>query len=164
VNGIDDPNGTAMSAYKPTQSASRWRGGIVGTTPDEQYDADDKESAQVTRPDAIRLDPGSAVYHNDLGRALYDQERFAEAEEAQREAVRLNPEHPVFLFNVGTDLHAQGRYEEDEAAYRKAIQLDRFYDVLGAALSGQDKDVEAERACPCARPGRQCPRALCRWS
>ena len=42
----------------------------MGTTPDEQYDADDKESAQATRPDAIRLDPGNAVYHNDLGRAL----------------------------------------------------------------------------------------------
>jgi tetratricopeptide (TPR) repeat protein len=106
-----------------SQSADRWRGGIVGTTPDEQYDADDKESAQATRLDAIRLDPGNAVYHNDLGRALYDQERYAEAEEAQREAVRLDPENPVFLFNVGTDLHAQGRYEETETAYWKAIQL-----------------------------------------
>jgi len=60
------------------------------------------------RPDAIRLDPDNAVYHNDLGRALYDQERYEGAEEAQREAVRLNPEHPVFLFNMGTDLYAQG--------------------------------------------------------
>jgi cytochrome c-type biogenesis protein CcmH/NrfG len=76
------------------------------------------------RPDAIRLDPGNAVYHDDLGRALYDQERYEEAEDAQREAVRLNPENPVFLFNVGTDLHAQGQYAEAEAAFRKAIQLD----------------------------------------
>lgn len=96
----------------------------MGTTPDEQYDSDDKESAQAMRPDAIRLDPGNAVYHDDLGRALYDQEKYEEAEAAQREAVRLNPENPVFLFNVGTDLHAQGRYEEAEAAYWKAIQLD----------------------------------------
>jgi len=76
------------------------------------------------RPDAIRLDPDNAVYHNDLGRALYDQERYEGAEEAQREAVRLNPEHPVFLFNMGTDLYAQGRYTEAEAAYRDAIRLD----------------------------------------
>ena len=77
----------------------------MGTTPDEQYDADDKESAQATLADAIRLDPGSAVYHNDLGRALYDQERYAEAEEAQREAIRLDPGNATYRDDLGDALY-----------------------------------------------------------
>lgn len=54
-------------------------------TPDEQYDADDKESAQAPQLEAIGLDPGNATYHDDLGRVLYGQERYAEAEAAQRQ-------------------------------------------------------------------------------
>lgn len=54
-------------------------------TPDEQYDADDKESAQATQLEAIGLDPGDPVCHDDLGRALYGQERYEEAEATQRQ-------------------------------------------------------------------------------
>ena len=63
----------------------------MGATPDEQYDADGKQSAQTTQPEAIRLNPGNAVHYYELGAALFGQRKYEEAEAAYREAIRLDP-------------------------------------------------------------------------
>jgi tetratricopeptide (TPR) repeat protein len=95
----------------------------VCATPDEQYDADDKESAQATQLEAIGLDPDDSAYHDDLGLALYDQERYEEAEAAYREAVRLDPGNATYHNDLGRALYGQGKYEEAEAAQRE-LELD----------------------------------------
>jgi tetratricopeptide (TPR) repeat protein len=95
----------------------------VCATPDEQYDADDKESAQATQLEAIGLDPGDPVYHDDFGLALHDQERYEEAEAAYREAVRLDPGNATYHNDLDRALYDQGKYEEAEAAQRE-LELD----------------------------------------
>src|SRR5262245_25375382 len=74
----------------PNRPAGRslW-GGIMDSTLDEQQEPDGLPSVAATR-EAIRLDPGHAAYHDELGQALCSQERYAEAEAAFREAIRLD--------------------------------------------------------------------------
>jgi tetratricopeptide (TPR) repeat protein len=49
--------------------------------------------AEAAYREAIRLDPGNADAHNDLGYMLGIVNRYPEAEVALREAIRLNPGH-----------------------------------------------------------------------
>ena len=49
--------------------------------------------AEAAYREAIRLDPGNADAHNDLGYMLATVNRYPEAEAAYREAIRLNPRH-----------------------------------------------------------------------
>ncbi|MDQ2804972.1 MAG: hypothetical protein M3Y41_20715, partial [Pseudomonadota bacterium] len=49
--------------------------------------------AEAAYREAIRLDPGNADAHNDLGYLFVIVDRPLEAEAAYREAIRLNPRH-----------------------------------------------------------------------
>ena len=49
--------------------------------------------AEAAYREAIRLDPGNADAHNDLGYLLVIVDRRLDAEAAYREAIRLNPAH-----------------------------------------------------------------------
>jgi tetratricopeptide (TPR) repeat protein len=59
--------------------------------------------AEAAFREAIRLDPGYADAHNNLGNVLGDVQRYADAEAAYREAIRLNPDYadaPAKLKNL----------------------------------------------------------------
>jgi protein O-GlcNAc transferase len=61
---------------------------------------------------AIRMRPGEAPYHNNLGMALRALRRDANAEANFREAVRLDPELPDARMNLAGMLAEQGRSAE----------------------------------------------------
>jgi tetratricopeptide (TPR) repeat protein len=74
--------------------------------------------------EAIRVDPANVDARNELGRVLYDSERFAEAEAAYREAIRLDPANVNARNRLGSVLYETERFAEAEATYREAIRQD----------------------------------------
>ncbi|MBC6478942.1 MAG: tetratricopeptide repeat protein [Hormoscilla sp. GM7CHS1pb] len=81
---------------------------------------------QIYAVEAIRLNPDEAVYHNNLGYALYKQDELEKAIEEYREAIRLNPDEAWFHNNLGNALYKLYKQDELEKAieeYREAIRL-----------------------------------------
>jgi Tfp pilus assembly protein PilF len=72
---------------------------------------------------ALRLRPGHAEAHNNLGVALAEQGRPAEAVECYDRALALQPRYAEANFNRGNTLKAQGHCDEAVAAYREALQM-----------------------------------------
>jgi len=62
--------------------------------------------------------------HNNLGKALRDNEQLAEAAAAHREALRLKPDYGDAYNNLGCVLQEEGKWEEALEAYRKAVELE----------------------------------------
>jgi predicted O-linked N-acetylglucosamine transferase (SPINDLY family) len=114
-------------------------------------------AAQVGRPmvaieligRAIRLDPAVADYHNSLGNALKDAERFAESAESYRRALTLSPTAQTHN-NLGAVLRDLGRLAESMASCQQALALEPgFVDAwsnLGATLRAQGRLDEAVAA------------------
>ncbi len=80
--------------------------------------------AEVSYREAVRLDPGNAVMHRNLGSALYYQQHYPDAEAAAREALRLDPEYAPAHSTLGDVQYALKQYADAEASYRQAIRLD----------------------------------------
>ena len=60
----------------------------------------------------VDREPRSAPLRQNLGQALYDQQRHAEALEQHLEARRIAPRHSGPVINVGLALEALGRHDE----------------------------------------------------
>ena len=73
---------------------------------------------------AVRLQPGSAEAHNNLGLAQTDLGRFAEAEASYQQALRLNPSYVEAHVNLASACKEQGRLDEALAGYEMALRLD----------------------------------------
>jgi tetratricopeptide (TPR) repeat protein len=84
----------------------------------------DYSEAEAAFREAVRLDPGNADAHTDLGDALHRQGKYSEAEAASREAIRLDPALAWAHNNLGSALYGQQKYAEAEAAFREAVRLD----------------------------------------
>jgi Flp pilus assembly protein TadD len=101
--------------------------------------------------EAVRLEPDSAAYQNDLCTALFGQQKYAQAEPFCREAVRLAPTNDVMQNNLGDALFAQQRYADAETQYREAVRLApgnaQHQNDLCTSLYGQQKYVQAEPFC-----------------
>jgi cytochrome c-type biogenesis protein CcmH/NrfG len=95
-------------------------------------------------------DTDDAGFYDELGDALYEQERYAEAEAAYREAIRLDPGGACYYAWLAGCLIAQERYAEGEVSAREAIRLDPGDDFhhaqLGFSLQAQERYAEAEAA------------------
>ncbi|MBF0141344.1 MAG: tetratricopeptide repeat protein [Magnetococcales bacterium] len=108
------------------------------------------EKAILCWQQAIRIHPGAAELHNNLGILLQQQNRQEEAEAAFRQAIDCQPENSNFQYNFGYFLQQQNRLEEAEAAYRQAICVQPDYadahSSLGNLLLGQHRIEEAEAA------------------
>ncbi|WP_246208386.1 tetratricopeptide repeat protein [Bradyrhizobium rifense] len=102
--------------------------------------------------EALRLNPGFAEAHNNLGGLLIKLRRLDEAEVNLREACKLRPNFPEALNNLGDLLRLRGRPEEAEACCREALRLKPDYVpaqlILGNALREAGRFHEAE---PCYR-------------
>jgi tetratricopeptide (TPR) repeat protein/serine/threonine protein kinase len=106
------------------------------------------EAAEAEFREALRLRPGWAMAHYDLGTALLHQRKWPEAETHLREAVRLQPEYAQAHANLGNSLENQGKLAQAEAQYREALRLrpddPAYAPMLGQFLSQQNKRAEAE--------------------
>ncbi len=71
----------------------------------------------------LKLDPGNAPAHNDLGGALGAMGEWEEAAAAHRRAIMLDPKYAEAYNNLGAALAALTLFEPAQAAYLKAIEL-----------------------------------------
>jgi Flp pilus assembly protein TadD len=97
--------------------------------------------------EALRLTPGNAAVHYNIGLALQRQGKYEQAVASYQHAIRIQPGLLVALNNLGAALKALDRLPEAVACYRQVLQLKPDYaDVhanLGNALAVQDKLYEA---------------------
>ena len=93
-----------------------------------------RESENALR-EAIRLGPGDARPHVNLGVLLLELNRYPEAVSAFQEAVRLEDD-ARWHDNLGISLQAAGNTEEAEEAYRRALALDPNYVTARLHLAG----------------------------
>ena len=70
---------------------------------------------------SIRIDPGVAAWHNNLGNALLDGGQVDAAAAAYARCGELDPGNVEVLNNLGCLLRGLGRTEEAEAALRRAL-------------------------------------------
>lgn len=73
---------------------------------------------------AVRLNPRSAEYQNELGLAYYSHKQYSQAWAAYQKAVELEPGNPVYINRVGLALLEMGKHEEGIAMFRRAAELD----------------------------------------
>jgi tetratricopeptide (TPR) repeat protein len=73
---------------------------------------------------ALDLDPDHFGTRVNLGRLLYERNRFHAAETHFRLALGVRPGHPIALFNLANCLEDQGRTREALRAYRETIEAD----------------------------------------
>jgi len=74
--------------------------------------------------EALRLEAGHAVAHNNLGVALLRMGRREEAIAEYREAIRLQPQYPAPIINLGDALLAGGESREAADLYLRVLQFD----------------------------------------
>jgi Tfp pilus assembly protein PilF len=96
---------------------------------------------------AIELNAGDAVAHNNLGRLLANRGQFDEGILALRRAIEIRPTYAEAFNNLGVALASKGRNEEAATAYRRAIEISPAYaeafNNLGNALTEQGQFDEA---------------------
>lgn len=112
-------------------------------------DRGENQEAVFAYREAIRLEPGDATLHFNLGNALFTLGRPDEAGEAFRQAVDIDPAYVEAWNNLGNVLADQQRPDEAARAYERAIQLlptyaDAHYN-LGELLSRQGRQEEARQ-------------------
>ncbi|MFH1753075.1 MAG: tetratricopeptide repeat protein [Candidatus Omnitrophota bacterium] len=85
----------------------------------------------------LRYNPRSSWMYNNLGNALYAQEKKEEAIEAYLEAVELDPDFDYAYYNLATAYGGIGRDEEAVSFFKKAIDANpnyaHAYNNLGVA-------------------------------
>jgi tetratricopeptide (TPR) repeat protein len=100
--------------------------------------------------EAVRLQPDSAAFQNDLGVALAREGRRDEAAERYREAIRIRPDFPDAHNNLGNTLRLKGELDAAVACYHEALGLrpiyPEAYNNLGIALRNQGKLAESVTA------------------
>ena len=78
--------------------------------------------------ESVRLEPGEALYWNNLGAAFRMAGRPDDSLGAIDEAVRLDPRAPEPYYNRGLTLESLGRTEEARRQYLLALELDPLND------------------------------------
>lgn len=74
--------------------------------------------------ETVRVRPGSAAAHYNLGNALFRQGRRAEAAESLRKALAIDPDYALAHDGLGVVLYSQGQLGEATNHYRRAVKLD----------------------------------------
>jgi Flp pilus assembly protein TadD len=100
--------------------------------------------------EAIRLAPGFAQAHNNLGLVLEQQGAPAEAEHHFLRSIALNPDSAKSQLNLGALLADQKRFSEAESAYRRALELvpdsPAAWSNLGVLQACCKREEEAEQS------------------
>jgi len=87
-----------------------------------QASGGDLQQAEATFRQLLRLHPGVAAAHNNLGHVLQLQDRVGEAVEHLQRALELRAGYPEAAYNLALAYTRQGRTEAAEAAYHQALQ------------------------------------------
>jgi predicted CXXCH cytochrome family protein len=87
---------------------------LVGTTK-----SDSRSEAQLR--EAVRLDPGNAIFHSDLADLLTEREKETEAIQEYREALRLNSNLDSANIGLGMALVRQGNVIDGKAYCRAGL-------------------------------------------
>ena len=107
----------------------------------------DYTGAETESREAVRLEPGNAEAHSNLGVALDHQGKHASSAKEHREAVRLKPGSGPFHYLLGNCLLHHSEFEGAVASYREAIRLQPDFAEahcnLGHALSRLGEHAEA---------------------
>jgi serine/threonine protein kinase/Flp pilus assembly protein TadD len=154
-NELDEAEGVLRRAVRSdpeSQMAQAVSGMLFVRT--ERY-----AEAETSLRRALELSPeGFPEYLalNELGVAIYRQQRYDEAIEFFRQSVALEPEDPSPHHNFGDGLAVhQARYAEAEAPLRTAIRLNPndpdYHDSLGRVLEGLGRNSEAQESFAQAR-------------
>ncbi len=111
---------------------------------------EDYTAADAWFTKSLALNPGDPRARYYLGRAKYNEKRFAEAVEAFTECLRSNSKNAKAADYLGLSYERLGKIEEALAAYRVAVSLEseRLKDAapfldLGALLAGNNQAGEA---------------------
>jgi len=72
---------------------------------------------------SVELVPDHAVFHNNLGNLMLENERFADADREYRAALALDRDRPDTLHNYAVLLKALGLYAQAERCLLRAIQI-----------------------------------------
>jgi tetratricopeptide (TPR) repeat protein len=147
--GLGGGTSAGTHAYDRALTAEEWCEigcDLEGSSPEQAREAYER---------AIRMDPGLAMPHINLGRQLHMAGELGRAEPHYREAVKLDPGDPTPHFNLGVLLEEQGRRDEAVHAYRQAILRDPdFADAhcnLGLLFEASGRQQEAVRHLMAAR-------------
>jgi Flp pilus assembly protein TadD len=109
--------------------------------------------AEAEYREALRVKPDidqhrAAAIHYNIGKALYDQQKYGEAEAEYREAIRLDPNLGTAHMNLGLALFQLKRYDEAESELREAVRLspneESSHHNLAVVLEKQNKSAEAK--------------------
>jgi tetratricopeptide (TPR) repeat protein len=92
----------------------------------QAQEAEEFNEAEKLYREAIELDPGDVLAHNNLGTVLdKDPSRYAEAEAAYRKVIELDPTYADAYYNLAILLERDpARSAEAVEAYRRVIELD----------------------------------------
>ena len=105
-------------------------GGATAISADDHYHLANRLASQ--RPaeaiahyrEALRLNPGHAAAHTDLGKLLAESDRIPEATSHFEAAVRLSPANAAAHANLGNAYFYLNRVAEARAHYLEALRLD----------------------------------------
>ncbi len=98
------------------------------------------EKSRETLQRAISLNPGMAIYHNNLGNALYALREPQQALRMYEKAIALDPNAAAFHFNLSAVQRDLFMLRASEAEYSKARQIDPgqtsyYVDILGPSYN-----------------------------
>lgn len=95
----------------------------------------------------VKVAPGVADFHYNLGMALQEQNRVEEALACYQQTLALEPNHAGAYYNLGKALQEQGRLAQATACYQQALILQPNYaelhNCLGTVLQQQGLLAEA---------------------
>jgi tetratricopeptide (TPR) repeat protein len=100
--------------------------------------------------EAVRLSPGTALYHDNLAAAYNATKEYALAENEARLALSLDPTVARYHNNLGIAVAALGKYSDAERAYREAVRLKPseplYHRNLASALVELNRPTDAEES------------------
>jgi len=149
----------AAQGYEQILAADPAHGDALHLAGCVRYQKNDREAGIALVRQAIAVNPGLAVAHDNLGLMLRSRGDLAEAEASHRRAAEANPDHPDAHNHLGVALFRQRRVVEAIECYGRAITLKpdhaEAHNNLGSAFQARGslaEAVESHRRAVAAKP------------
>ena len=122
---------------------------IFFLTPTIQAASDVEEKIEPYKK-AIRIKPGFAMAHYNLGLVYGKSGMYKEAIEVYKQVIRIKPSFAVAHYNLGVACLKSGRYKEAILALKHAIRIgpnyvDAHYNLGAAYVCLNDRDSAVEQ-------------------